>query len=170
MTVKYALAAAVALAFSSTAMAADKGVNEVSGSMTYADIEDVSIFFLNGSYGRYITPMHEVGVNATYANIDSDIDELGGSLDGIMVGPFYQLNFDHGGNLVPFIGASVNLIEGDLGDSFDYSYGVSAGLKLYPYANTGVVVSVGYQNLVASEDWYDDIDAVTFNVGLAVRF
>lgn len=161
------LAALPLVAFSSLAAAADKGVNEVAGSLTYADIEDVSTTMLALSYGRYLTPMHELGVNVSYEKLElDDVD----STDGTTLGGFYHMNFDQGGNLVPFIGVSVNYIAGDLGDFYDYSYGLSAGLKVYPYEHAGIVMGVGYQNLVGAEDWIDDADALSVNVGLALRF
>jgi hypothetical protein len=162
-----ALATLPLVAFSSISTAADKGVNEVAGSLSYTDVEDVSTTMLGLSYGRYLTPMHEFGLNASYTKVDVDDFD---NVDGMTVGPFYHLNFDQGGNIVPYVGVSVAYIGGDLGDAYDYSYGLSAGLKVYPYEHVGIVMGVGYQNLVGAEDWIDDADAVAVNVGLALRF
>jgi hypothetical protein len=161
------LAALPLVAFSSISAAADKGVNEVAGSLAYTDIEDVSTTMLGLSYGRYLTPMHELGVSVSYEKVEM---EDVGNVDGTTLGGFYHLNFDQGGDLVPFLGVSVAYIAGDLGDAYEYSYGVSAGLKVYPYEHAGIVMGVGYQNLVGAENWIDDADAVSVNVGLALRF
>ena len=119
--------------------AQDRGQNEVAGSLSYTDIADVSTTSIDVSYGRYLRPQHEVGMNVAY--VDTDVDGLG-SVDGTTLGAFYQFNFDSGGNMVPFIGADVAYIGGDLGDAYDFGYGVSAGAKYYPYEHVGVIIGI----------------------------
>ena len=147
--------------------AADRGTNEMAGSLTYADVEDVSMSMVAVSYGRYLTPMHEVGVTGSYVNLD--VDEFD-SIDGTQLGAFYHLNFEASDTLVPFVGVNVATIGGDLGDAYDFAYGLSAGLKFYPYEHVGIHCAVSYQQLQGAEDFIDDADATAVNVGLAVRF
>jgi len=159
--------AAVLLALPMIGMAQDRGQNEIAGTMAYTDIGEVSTTTIEGSYGRYLTPHHEVGMNVAYMN--TDFDELG-SADGTTLGAFYQFNFDGGGTMVPFIGADLAYIGGDLGDAYEYGYGASAGIKFYPYDHVGVIMGVSYQNLVGAENFIDDEDGFNVNVGLALRF
>lgn len=160
-------AASVLLALPAIGAAQDRGINEVAGSLSYTEIGEVSTTSIAVSYGRYLTPQHEVGLNVAY--MDADYDGLG-SVDGTTLGGFYQFNFDSGGNMVPFIGADLAYIGGDLGDAYEYGYGASAGLKFYPYEHVGVLMGVKYQNLVGAENWIDDEDGFNVNVGLSLRF
>lgn len=161
------IAATTLLAMPMIGVAQDRGQNEVAGSLSYTDIADVSTTSIDVSYGRYLTPQHEVGLNVAY--VDTDVDGLG-SVDGTTLGAFYQFNFDSGGNMVPFIGADVAYIGGDLGDAYDFSYGLSAGAKYYPYEHVGVIIGIAWQNLTGAENFIDDEDGFNFNVGLSLRF
>ena len=49
--------------------------------------------------------------------------------------------------MVPFIGADVAYFGGDVGDAYDWGYGATAGMKLYPYEHVGVIMGVSYQQL-----------------------
>lgn len=168
MTARMLLGTAVLGAlFAMPAFAADRGVNEVAGSLSYNDIEDTTETMIELSYGRYLTDMHEIGLTASYMEVD--IDEVD-SVDGTTLGVFYNLNFDNGGTMVPYLGVDVATIGGDLGDAYDLSYGVSAGLKLYPYENAGINIAISYQKLKGAEDFIDDADGTAINVGLMLRF
>jgi opacity protein-like surface antigen len=57
-----------------------------------------------------------------------------------------------------------------LGDAFDFAYGLSGGVKFYPYEHVGIHCAVSYQQLQGAENFIDDVDATAFNVGVAVRF
>jgi hypothetical protein len=148
-------------------IAQDRGVNEVFGSLAYTEVGELSTTSIDVSYGRYLTPQHEVGVSLGYVN--TDFDDVG-SADGTTLGAFYQFNFDSGGNLVPFIGVDAAFIGGDLGDVYEYGYGASAGLKFYPYEHVGVLMGVSYMNMVGAENFIDDEDGFNVNVGLSLRF
>ncbi len=161
------IAATMLLVMPMIGVAQDRGQNEVAGSLSYTDIADVSTTSIDVSYGRYLTPQHEVGLSVAY--MDTDVDELG-SVDGTTLGAFYQFNFDSGGNMVPFIGADVAYIGGDLGDAYDFGYGLSAGAKYYPYEHVGVIIGIAWQNLTGAENWIDDEDGFNVNVGLSLRF
>lgn len=161
------IAASLLLALPMAAGAADRGVNEVAGSAAYTDIGDASTTNIDLTYGRYLTPQHEVGVTLGYVN--TDLDEAG-SADGTTLGAFYQFNFDSGGNMVPFLGLDVAYIGGDIGDIYEYGYGASAGIKLYPYEHVGVLMGISYMNMVGAENYIDDEDGFNVNVGLSLRF
>jgi hypothetical protein len=149
------------------AVAADRGVNEVAGMAAYTDIGSASTTTIDLTYGRYLTPQHEVGGSIGYTK--TDVDDLG-SVDGTSLGAFYQYNFDNGDLLVPFVGLDLAYFSGDVGDAYDFGYGASAGLKLYPYEHAGVIMSVSYQRLQGAEDWIDDEDGFNINLGLSLRF
>ena len=159
--------ASVLFALPMVGLAQERGQNEVAGSLSYTDIADVSTTSIDVSYGRYLTPQHEVGINVAY--VDTDVDEFG-SIDGTTLGAFYQFNFDNGGNMVPFIGADVAYIGGDLGDAYDFGYGLSAGAKYYPYEHVGVIIGIAWQNLTGAENFIDDEDGFNLSVGLSLRF
>jgi hypothetical protein len=55
------LATGVLLALPMASIAQDRGVNEVFGSMAYTDIGDASTTSIDVTYGRYLTPQHELG-------------------------------------------------------------------------------------------------------------
>jgi hypothetical protein len=148
-------------------VAADRGVNEVAGMASYTDVGLASTTNINLGYGRYLTPQHEVGGSIGYTK--TDVDDLG-SVDGTTLGAFYQFNFDSGEMMVPFIGVDLAYISGDLGDVYDFGYGATAGLKLYPYEHAGIVIGVSYQRLQGAEDFIDDEDGFNVNVGLSLRF
>ena len=163
----FPLATGVLLALPLAGIAQDRGVNEVFGSLAYTDIGDASTTSIDVSYGRYLTPQHELGVSFGY--MDADYDGLG-SVDGTTFGAFYQFNFDSGADMVPFIGADVAYIGGDLGDAYEWGYGATAGIKYYPYEHVGVLMGVSYMNMVGAENFIDDEDGFNVNVGLSLRF
>lgn len=141
--------------------------NEFSGSASYTDIEDVTFTSAEFSFGRYLTQMHELGINVAYMRVE--ISGLG-SVDGTEIGPFYHLNFPTDGNAVPFIGINANWIGGDLNDAYDYSYGVSAGVKVYPYEHAGLVFSVAYQRMNGAQSYINDANGTSANIGVVIRF
>lgn len=68
-----AVVALAALTVSPLASIAESpGKNEVSGSLSYNDIENVSTTSATLSYGRYLTDMHQVGVTAGYVDMEYD--------------------------------------------------------------------------------------------------
>lgn len=163
----FPVATTLLLALPFAGFAADRGVNEVSGSLAYTDIGEASTTNIDLSYGRYLTPQHELGVTLGYT--DTDVDEVG-SVDGTTLGAFYQFNFDSGADMVPFVGVDVAYIGGDIGDVYEYSYGASAGIKFYPYEHVGIVTGVSYMNMVGAENYIDDEDGFNVSVGLSLRF
>lgn len=147
-----------------------QGQNEAAGRLSYTDVDygdfDSSEAQLDFSYGRYITDMHQVGVSAGYFR--QEVADV--SADGTTVGAFYALHFPASGILTPYVGLSAAFIGGDVGDLYDFQYGVGAGLKIYPYEHAGISVGIAYQQLQAAEDYFDDADGLSFGVGLLIRF
>lgn len=163
----FPIATTLLLALPVAGFTADRGVNEVSGSLAYADVGEASTTNIDLTYGRYLTPQHELGVALGYTS--TDVDGFG-SLDGTTVGAFYQFNFDGGGNMVPFLGVDVAYIGGDIGDAYEYSYGATVGIKFYPYEHVGILTGVSYMNMVGAENFIDDEDGFNVSVGLSLRF
>ena len=162
------LAAIVLAVGSGTALAAPPtGSNEMSVAGTYADVEDTNLTALQLTYGYYIDPMHEVGVGGSFVKFEVE-DEF--DLDGSWLSAFYNLNFPTSGVMQPYLGVNVATIGGDLGDAYDFAYGASAGIKFYPFENAGILVSFNYQKFQAADDFFDDSDATSLNVGLLIRF
>lgn len=162
-TAVVALAALMALPLAS--IAESLGKNEVSGSLSYNDIEDVSTTSATLSYGRYLTDMHQVGVTAGYVDMEYD----GASVDGTTLGAFYHLNIPLQGIVKPYLGVNVATLGGDLGDYYDFSYGAGAGVKIYAFKNAGINIGVAYQKYDGKNGW-DDADGASVNVGLMMRF
>jgi len=153
-----------------SAQSVAQGENEVAGRLSYVDVDygyfDSSDTRLDFSYGRYITDMHQLGVTAGYIN--QEVNDA--SVDGITLGAFYALHFPTSGILTPYIGLNAAWLGGDVGDLYDFQYGVGAGLKIYPYEHAGISVGIAYQRLQAAEDYIDDADGLSFGVGLLIRF
>jgi len=172
------LALSSVLAFSAVPALADQpvaGENELAGRLNYTDIDYGSGSVTNTEFtlawGRYLTPNHQVGLNASY--IDQEIeDDFGDSLsaDGSTLGVFYAFHFGTAGMTTPYIGVNAAIISGDLGDLYDYSYGLEAGLKVFPYKNAGFVFSVSYAELSAAESFIEDADGINVGAGLLIRF
>ena len=154
---------------------AAKGPNEVAGRLSYANVDlgpaETTDTEFNLAYGRYLTENHEVGLTATYVKNEIEEEDFGSeSVDGMGVGAFYHFNFTTSGMITPFLGASVGFIGGDIGDLYDYQYGIEGGIKVYPFENAGVSVGLAWQQLVAAEDEWDDADGLAFAIGLLIRF
>jgi hypothetical protein len=158
-----AVAATAFLAIPVASVAAD---NEVSGSLSYNDINDVTLTTAELSYGRYLTEQHEVGLTTSYMRLKVSGE---GSLDGNELGAFYHLNFPMEGSVTPYLGVQASWIGGDLGDAYDFTYGVGGGFKIFPYEHAGFIVSAAYQKLKGAHG-YKDANGTTVNAGLVVRF
>lgn len=147
------------------------GANEIAGLITYADVDygsgvDSQETDIRLSYGRYLTDMHQVGVSVGY--FKQEIENI--SADGSTLGAFYALHFPMSGNMTPYIGVGAAYLGGDLGDVFDFQYGASVGLKIYPFAHGGFNIGLAYQRLNAAEDFIDDADGFSVVMGLLLRF
>jgi hypothetical protein len=164
----------LALPIAAHAEAVAKGQNEVAGRFSYADVDagdvETKDTTLELAYGRYLTDMHEVGVFVSY--IDSEVEVYGDSesFDGYDLGLFYNLNFPMSGIITPYIGVDIATIGGDMGDVYDFSYGASVGIKIYPYENAGVSFGVAYDKLNGAESYIDDADGWSLTAGLLMRF
>lgn len=143
--------------------------NEIAGRFSYSDVSfgdvDAKETELVFSYGRYLTDAHQVGVSVGYNELEAD----GSSVDGSSLGGFYTYNFVTPGIYTPFLGVNFDILGGDIGDFYDFGYGVSVGLKIYPFQNAGFLVGVAYQEL-SGKDGVEDADGFNFEVGLLIRF
>jgi hypothetical protein len=110
-TAVVALAALTASPLAS--IAESPGKNEVSGSLSYNDIENVSTTSATLSYGRYLTDMHQVGVTAGYVDMEYDGAGAGAKIyafenAGINIGVAYQ-KYDGKSGWDDADGAAVNV-------------------------------------------------------------
>lgn len=171
------LAAGVLISVPLTSLAAGvaKGQNEVAGLVTYADMDygdfNSKETDLRLSYGRYLTDMHEIGVSIGYFKQEVGEEDFGSvSADGSTLGAFYHLNFPTSGTVTPYIGVNAAWLGGDISDAYDFQYGVSAGIKIYPFENAGFSFGAAYQKLNGAESYIDDADGISVALGLLVRF
>ena len=67
-----------------------------------------------------LTDTHEIGGEIGFTDVDID----GSSSDSSILGAFYAYNFRSGGILNPYISPKIVTFGGDLGDLFDWAYGV----------------------------------------------
>jgi len=123
--------AAVLFALPVVGVAQDRGQNEVAGSLSYTDIADVSTTSIDVSFGRYLTPQHEVGLNMAY--VDTDVAYIGGDLgdaydfgDGVSAGAKYH-PYEHVGVIIGIawqnLTGAENFIDDE--DGFNLSVGLS---------------------------------------------
>ena len=172
------LALSSVLAFSAVPAWANQpvaGDNELAGRLSYLDIDygsgSVTDTEFTLAWGRYLTANHQVGLNASYIDQEIDDDFAGSvSVDGSTFGVFYAFHFGTAGITTPYIGVNAAIIGGDLGDLYEYGYGVEAGLKVFPYKHAGFVFSVAYTELSADENFIEDADGITVGAGLLIRF
>jgi len=163
---------ATGTAFAEKPMAGD---NELSARFSYSDVDygsgSTTDTELTATWGRYVTANHQFGLSVSYVEQEIDDDFFGGeSTDGNELGVFYAYNFSTTGTMTPFVGIGASIIGGDLGDIYDSSYGLEAGLKVFPYKHAGFVFSVAYAELQAAESFIDDADGLSVGAGLLIRF
>lgn len=152
-----------------------KGQNEMAGSLTYTNLDsgfiETTETQVDLSYGRYLTDSHEVGARVTYYETEIEEEGFGSeSIDGMGFGVFYHFNFVTSSVVTPFLGANVSWLGGDVGDVYDFQYGIEGGIKVYPFEHAGVVIGLEWAQLQAAENYYDDADGLSFAVGLLIRF
>jgi hypothetical protein len=152
-----------------------KGQNEIAGRLSYANVDagpvETTETDFSLSYGRYLTDSHQVGLIASY--FDQEIEEEGfGSVsaDGTALGAFYHFNFLTSGIITPFLGVNASFLGGDIGDVYDFQYGIEGGIKVYPFEHAGFAFGIEWSQLQASEDYYEDADGLAFGAGLLIRF
>lgn len=172
LTISSALILAAGSALADKPMAGD---NELTARFSYADIDygngSTTDTQLTATWGRYVTANHQFGLSVSYIEQEIDDDIFGNeSTDGSELGVFYAYNFSTAGTTTPFVGIGASIIGGDLGDVYDLSYGLEAGLKIFPYKNAGFVFSVAYAELQAAESFIDDADGLRVGAGLLIRF
>jgi len=161
----------------------EKGDAELSFRISYVDVDfgstqgldlggttDAELTFAGG---WLLTQSHELGLSLGYVKQEIEGGDVFQSedTDGTSLGAFYNYNFTTTSSVtIPFIGFNFAALGGDVGDVYNFQYGVEAGLKIYPFEHGGVVFSIGYTELVAEEDQLPDGSALSLGGGLLLRF
>jgi hypothetical protein len=142
--------------------------------LTYANVDaddvETTDTRLDLAYGRYLTDSHEVGALVTYFENEIDIGPESESVDGTGLGAFYHFNFQTAGMITPYLGVNASFLGGDIGDVYDFQYGIEGGIKVYPFEHAGILVGVEWSQLQSDVDGLDDADGLAFGVGLMIRF
>ena len=149
-----------------------KGQKEIDFTFSYDNLnpdgaaEDVKTTILTGSFGYMLTDGHEVGGFLAYNKLDAGD---AGETDSTQLGAFYHYNFHAGTNMNPYVGARISTISGDLGDIYDNSYGIVAGVKVWPWANGGFNFGVSWDQLMGADDFEDATNTSVF-AGIGLKF
>lgn len=147
-----------------------KGNMELSFAFSYDDLspdsgEDAKTYNLDGAWGYLLTDRNELGATLSYAKVEGG----GVSADAMRYGAFYNFNFAAGDMANPYIGAQIEGFSGDLSDFYDMSYGISGGVKFYPWANGGFNFGARYDWLTGADDFEDATD-LRFFAGVNVKW
>jgi len=160
----------------------EKGENETAFRLSYSDTDfgstggldfgssqdtDVSL-----AYGWYLTDSHELGLSLGYVKQEIKGGSLGpdASIDGTQFGGFYNYNFSAGTTLTPYLGASLATMGGDLGDAYDFSYGVEFGVKVYPFEHGGFSFGLSYSELLSDTPGLPDASGINLGAGLLLKY
>ena len=159
-----------------------KGNKELSFSFSYDDVKLKNIesegnfktYNLLGSFGYLITDGNEAGINISYNKTELPViadreTKDTASFDSIGYGFFYNYNFKAGDMCNPYLGAQVQGFSGDFGDYFNWSYGATAGVKIYPWSNGGFNFGARYDWVQGQEDIVDSTD-LRFFAGVNVKW
>lgn len=159
-----------------TAGQLQKGDNEVAFRFSFTDVDlgsnqgDVTNFDLAIGYGSLLTDNHELGVSAGYTKTEINGPGVDSDVDGGRWGVFYNLNFGSQGNITPYIGFDFRVFGGDLGDIFEYGYGVEAGIKVYPFDHGGFTAGLAYSKQEPSRSSQPSANTLSIGVGLALKY
>lgn len=173
MTTRLAAILAVALAATSLASAEvlRQDESEINFAFSYNDLDpdgfgtDIKTTTLAGSYGYMLTDGHEIGGRLSYLKTEvGDAD-----VDSTQLGAFYQYNFRGGEMLNPYLGGTFSFFAGDLGDFYDYAYGVEGGLKVWPWQNAGFNFGLSWEELTGADD-FEDASSMTLFGGIGIKF
>jgi hypothetical protein len=148
----------------------EKGDTEINFAFTFQqqDIDDSDLdpelTSLSGSFGYLLTDAHELGAILGYTDLKIENE----STDLFSFGAFYHYNFRAAENLNPYVGAQIATVTGDDAVS-DSSYGLTAGVKMYPWENGGFNFGVSYDQFAGDGD---NPDSNTINVfaGVLIKF
>lgn len=153
MTTHRAAMAAALFAFPlAAASAAEPSLNagdrelEIAASYTSSspDIgDDITVLQVGLRHGWFLTSQHEAGVIGSYVAVDDGT----GSVSFGQLGGFYDFNFAASGNVVPVVGASLQLAFGDAeGNVMD----VSGGFRVFGSESVSVNTRAFYE--IADDD------------------
>jgi opacity protein-like surface antigen len=178
---KIAIAALVLVLAAAPALAAEtaQGDQELAFTFSYSDTDfgdvdgidlgELKTTVLEGRWGYYLTGMHELGLDVSYAK--TELEDL--DTDSTTLGIFYNLNFQTAGSAIPYIGAFVDTLSGDLGDSYSLAYGLEGGVKIYPWEHAGFNLRASWTQLTGDDnDGFEipDADAIGLGAGLLVKW
>jgi hypothetical protein len=126
-----------------------EGEMELAFSFAYSDLSvdggpSATNVVLTGRFGFLLTDTHELGIVLDYADLE---DFSGPRGDEIGTGAFYHFNFQAGADMNPYVGGFYTFIGGDAGDVWDTSYGLEAGVKLFPWDSGGFNFGVRWSQL-----------------------
>lgn len=108
--------------------------------------DDITVLQVALRHGWFITSQHEAGVIGSYVSADTET----GSTSFGQLGGFYDFNFPAAGNIVPVVGAALQLAFGDAeGDVME----VSGGFRVFGSESVSVNTRAFYQ--VADNDGFE---------------
>jgi len=147
----------------------EKGDKEINFNVSYTDIspdvgDSLKTTQIDGRFGYLLTHAHEVGFMLDYMKIED-----GSSADASIYGVFYHYNFRAGETMNPYVGAQVYAFGGDLGDVYDTSYGLQAGIKVYPWDHAGFNFGLSWDTL-NGKDAFGDGDQTKLFGGVLVKW
>jgi hypothetical protein len=103
-----------------------EGLQELNGSGAFTAFEGGSVFFIDLSYGYFVTRTVEVGPSVEIARSD---DDLGGDRTSGFIGGFGHVHFGRrGATSVPFVGLE---IDAGIGDAEGVFFGIVGGGKFF---------------------------------------
>jgi len=108
--------------------------------------EDLSVLQIALRHGWFLTPQHEAGVIASYVSVDDGT----GTISFGELGPFYDFNFPASGNVVPVVGAALQLAFGDAEGSV---MEVSGGFRVFGSESVSVNTRAFYA--IADDDGFE---------------
>lgn len=165
------LALAAAATTAANADSLEKGNKEIDFAFSYNDLnpdgtaDSLKTTTLAGSFGYLLGGGNEVGGRLAYSK-----QEQGDfNVDATQIGAFYNYNFRAGENLNPYLGAQVSFLSGDLGDVYDNTFGVEAGLKVWPWTNAGFKFGLAFDQYNGADD-FEDAKSTTVFGGIGIKF
>src|SRR5690349_17896696 len=107
--------------------------------------DDITVLQVGLRHGWFITSQHEAGIVGSYVNADDGLVSVSfGQLGG-----FYDFNFPASGNVVPVVGASLQLAFGDAeGNVMEFS----GGFRVFGSESVSVNTRAVYE--IADDDGF----------------
>jgi hypothetical protein len=145
----------------------DESQTEVEGSAAFINQDSTNTIAAQGTALFHISPSFQLGPHVEYVAVFTD----GGDVSAFVVGAEARYNLDTEGDILPFVGGSLNLVRVSFDDGFDDEFGIAYTL------NGGIRVPVSPGAFMVTKLQFtavsiDDVDTDNFGVfaGYAVRF